>query len=66
MARVEDCIPQIAAGNIELPESENHKISKEFLAEADSFSADMSHDHDDMVDMMTMAIDKAYTKRGYF
>ena len=66
LARVEDCIPQIAAGNIELPESENHKISKEFLAEADSFSADMSHDHDDMVDMMTMAIDKAYTKRGYF
>ncbi len=66
LSRVYDVIPQIAAGNIELPESENHKISKEFLAEADSFSSDDSHDHDDMVDMMVYGIDNAYVKRGYF
>ena len=66
LSRVYDVIPQIAAGNIELPESENHKISKEFLAEADAFSSDDSHDHDDMVDMMVYGIDNAYVKRGYF
>lgn len=66
LSRVYDVIPQIAAGNVELPESENNAISREFLAESDSFSADMSAEHDDMVDMMTMAIDKAFVKRGYF
>lgn len=66
LTRVYDAIPQIAAGNIELPENENHKISREFLAEADAFSSDDSHEHDDMVDMMTMAIDNAYTRHGYF
>ena len=66
LTRVYDAIPQIAAGNIELPESENHKISREFLAESDSFSSDDSHEHDDMIDMMTMAIDSAFTQHGYF
>lgn len=66
LSRVYDVIPQIAAGNVELPESENHKISREFLAEADAFSADMAAEHDDMVDMAVYAIDKAFTKRGYF
>lgn len=66
LTRVYDAIPQIAAGNIELPESENHKISREFLAESDAFSSDDSHEHDDMIDMMTMAIDSAFTQHGYF
>lgn len=66
LSRVYDVIPQIAAGNVELPESDNHKISKEFLAESDAFSADDSHDHDDMVDMAVYAIDKAFVKKGYF
>ena len=66
LSRVYDIIPQIAAGNVELPESENHKISKEFLAESDAFSADDSHAHDDMIDMAVYAIDKAFTKHGYF
>ena len=45
---------------------QNHKISREFLAEADAFSADMSADHDDMVDMAVYAIDRAFVKKGYF
>ena len=64
--RVLDAVPQIVAGNVELPESENHQISREFLSESDVFSADDSHAHDDMVDMMTMAVSQAFNKRGYF
>lgn len=66
LTRAYDVIPQIAAGNIELPGSENHPISREFLAEADAFSADDSHEHDDMVDAMTMGINQAYSQKGYF
>lgn len=66
LTRTLDAVPQIAAGNVELPESENHAISKEFLAESDAFSMDDSHAHDDMVDMMTMAVSEAFNSRGYF
>ena len=66
LTRVDDVIPQIVAGNVELPESENHPISREFLAEADAFSADDSHAHDDMVDAMAMGINQAFNQRGYF
>ena len=66
LTRVYDVIPQIVAGNVELPESENHQISREFLSEADAFSADDSHAHDDMVDAMTMGINQAFNQRGYF
>lgn len=66
LTRVDDVIPQIVAGNVELPESENHPMSREFLAEADAFSADDSHAHDDMVDAMAMGINQAFNQRGYF
>jgi predicted phage terminase large subunit-like protein len=66
LSRVYDVIPQIASGNVELPESENNKISREFLAESDAFSADGTYSHDDMIDMAVYAIDKAFTKHGYF
>lgn len=66
LTRVLDVIPQIAAGNVELPESDRHPISAEFLAESDAFSADDSHLHDDMVDAMTMGINQAYSQKGYF
>ena len=66
LSRVYDVIPQIAAGNVELPESENHPISREFLAESDAFSADDSHEHDDMIDMAVYAIDKAFFHKGMF
>lgn len=66
LSRVYDAIPQIAAGNVELPINEDNVISKEFIAEADSFTADFTHLHDDMIDMMTMAIDNAFSRHGYF
>lgn len=65
-SRVSDAIPQIAAGNVELPVNDSHPISRLVIAEADAFSADDSHLHDDLIDMTTMAIDVAYTKKGYF
>lgn len=64
--RVEDILPQIAAGNVELPVNDQHPISHELIAEADAFSADLSHLHDDMIDMTVMAVDRAFVKRGYF
>lgn len=64
--RVQDAVPQIAAGNVELPESNMHPISHALIAEADAFSGDMSHLHDDLVDMMTMAVSQAFNQRGYF
>ena len=66
LSRVMDAIPQIAAGNVELPGNDQHPMSHEFLAEADAFSADDSHLHDDMVDMMTCAVVEAYNQKGYF
>lgn len=66
LSRVYDAIPQMAAGNVELPVDENNEISKKLLAELVAFSADDTHAHDDLVDMTTMAIDVAYTKKGYF
>ena len=66
LERVNDVVPWIASGNVYLPFSENNAISKEVLAETDAFSADMSHKHDDIVDMITMAVKNAYMKRGLF
>ena len=66
LTRALNAVPHIASGNLELPESENHQISKEFLSEVLLFSADMSHKNDDVVDCMIYAIDSAYSQRGYF
>jgi len=64
--RVLEAIPQIAAGNVLLPFSENSDISKKVLAEADAFSDDMSHAHDDIVDMVCYAIQYGFSQRGLF
>ena len=66
LTRALDAVPQIAAGNVELPESENHPLSKEILGDILAFSADMTHKFDDSVDCMLYAIDVAYNTRGYF
>ena len=66
LTRVQDALPQIAAGNVELPESDKHPMSKLLIDEADAFSADMSHIHDDLVDMLTSAVSQAYNAKGYF
>lgn len=64
--RVNDAIPQIVAGNVELPYNDKYPMTAEFLAETDAFSSDGSALHDDQVDMMTMAVSEAFNQRGYF
>ena len=66
LSRVYDILPQIAAGNVELPENENNAISKTLLAETDAFSEDGSHKHDDIVDMMAYGVDEAFARHGIF
>ena len=66
LERVMDAIPQLATGNVELPQNDQHPMSKVLIDEADAFSADMSHLHDDLVDMMTCAVVQAYNQKGYF
>lgn len=66
LARALDAVPQIAAGNLELPNNENDPISAEFLGEILAFTADGAAPHDDIVDCMTMAVKQAYEQRGYF
>lgn len=66
LTRTMDAIPQIVAGNIELPDNDRHPISATLLREADAFAADFSHKHDDLIDMTCMAIDDAFNQKGFF
>lgn len=62
--RVQNAIPQLAAGNIELPENDLHPLSKILIDEADAFTADDSHLHDDTIDAFCYAVDSAFNSRG--
>lgn len=62
--RVMNAIPQLAAGNIELPENDKHPLSKILIDEADAFTADDSHIHDDTIDAFCYAVDNAFNSRG--
>lgn len=64
--RVQNAIPQLAAGNVELPENDKHPLSKLLIDEADAFTADDTHLHDDLVDMWCYAVDSAFNSRGIF
>lgn len=66
LSRAYDALPQVAAGNIELPESENNPLSAEILKDLIAFSADGSQRFDDGVDCLIYAIDTAYSRKGYF
>ena len=62
LTRVLDVAPYIEAGNLFLPMSKEYETSKKLIAECIAFTADDRHEHDDMVDMMTMALNVAYLK----
>lgn len=62
--RVQNALPQLAAGNIELPNNDQDPLSKLLIDEADAFTADDSHLHDDLVDMWCYAVDSAFNSRG--
>lgn len=64
--RVNNAIPQLAAGNVELPDNDTHPLSKLLIDEADAFTADDSHLHDDIVDCWCYAVDQAFNMRGIF
>lgn len=66
LTRALEIVPQLAAGNLELPENANNALSKEFLIDYEAFSANMSQKNDDSVDCLIYAIDAAFNRRGYF
>lgn len=59
-SRVMTAAPYLANGWVYLPNSEKDDISSPLLAECAAFRADLSAKHDDMVDVMTDAIDIAF------
>lgn len=66
LSRAYDAVPQIASGNVELPESEKNHLSAEILKDLVAFSADMSQNFDDGVDCLLYAVDIAYSRKGMF
>lgn len=56
LTRVENALPYLEAGLIELPESREYSFVKEFVAECEAFTRDDSHAHDDQVDMFAYAV----------
>lgn len=66
LSRAYDVVPQVASGNIELPESDKNPLSAEILKDILAFSADMSQRFDDGTDCFIYAIDIAYSRKGMF
>ncbi|MBQ2319177.1 MAG: phage terminase large subunit [Clostridia bacterium] len=56
LTRVENALPYIEAGLVELPESRDYSFVKEFVAECEAFTRDDSHAHDDQVDILAYAV----------
>lgn len=52
----EDSLPFIAAGKVLLPKDETYYFNPDILKECEAFTRDDSHDHDDIVDNINMAI----------
>ena len=65
-SRVLEALPTIECGNFCLPNSESDPISRMVIAEAEAFCADMSHKHDDIIDVICYAIEKGATGLGFF
>ena len=63
LTRVEEVLEYIASGQVLLPESAGYSNNRELLAECESFSRDMSHSHDDMVDTLVHLINSTIAKK---
>ena len=50
LTRVEDALPYIESGRVELPISPEYGFNPVFISECESFARDMSHLHDDIID----------------
>lgn len=62
LTRVLDVSPYIESGHVYLPMSKEYETSKKVIAECTAFTADDRHEHDDIVDMLVMALNAAYLK----
>lgn len=63
--RAMDAVPAICAGLFLLPNGPADPISRPVIAEMEAFRKDMSHKHDDIVDMVCYGIEKATTPQGF-
>ena len=64
--RALETVPTIQAGLFFLPDNEFHPISRKVIMECEAFRADMSHKHDDIVDTICYAVEKAAGGSGFF
>ncbi len=62
LTRVENVLSYIEAGQVLLPENENYYFVPDLLNECETFSRDMSHIHDDIVDALVHLISEAIAK----
>lgn len=62
LTRVEGILTYLESGCVYLPENENFGFNPTLLTECESFSRDMSHQHDDQVDALTYLIQEAIGK----
>lgn len=63
LARVEEVLDYIAAGQVMLPDSPTYSNNKMVLNECESFTRDDSHSHDDIVDTLVHLINNTIAKR---
>jgi predicted phage terminase large subunit-like protein len=62
--RSQDAVPVIANGLFKLPNGKGDFISKKVISECEAFRADMSHKHDDIVDVICYGIEYGTKSRG--
>ena len=63
LSRVEEVLDYIASGQVLLPEGETYSNNREFLAECEAFTRDLSAPHDDIVDTLVHLINNTIAKR---
>ena len=63
LSRVEEVLDYIASGSVLLPENEMYSNNREFLAECEAFTRDLSAPHDDIVDTLVHLINNTIAKR---
>lgn len=63
--RTQEAVPYIANGLFKLPNGRGNIISKKVIAECEAFRADMSHKHDDIVDVICYGIEKGCRNKGF-
>lgn len=63
--RAMDAVPTICAGLFLLPNGPADPISRAVISEMEAFRKDMSHKHDDIVDMICYGLEKATMPTGF-